>query len=82
MSFGSWLQEQSVRKDSVGDFARLTYDDYNNGCASQYYPGAVEWRDHFGLRHPEQEMEIFPLLADAFRDYVDYLQRIEKNKLS
>lgn len=68
--FSEWLIEQTERTDNVGKFAQLAWADYTSGCA-RWYPGAIEWRDHFIARHADKTDEIFPLLSAAFLAYAD-----------
>lgn len=66
--FGEWLSEQTGRRDDVGRFARIAWEDYTSGCA-RWFGGALEWRDHFLARHADKKDDMFPLLRAAFVAY-------------
>jgi len=56
------------RNSDVGRFARLCWEDHTSGCAG-WYASAVQWRDHFQLRHPNKVDVIIPLLKAAYTEY-------------
>lgn len=70
--FSIWLLEQQDREDSVGQFARLAWQDYNSGCAAMY-KDAVGWKKHFDTCHGAKLDKLMELLGDA---YVEYAQQL------
>ena len=77
MHFITWLFEQI---DDIGKhqrFAKICWDDVNNGCAHIRF-SVKQWQDHFIEKHPENSKLFVKMLIDAYIDY----QREVKGKIA
>ena len=69
--FTVWILDQQERDDDTGEFARLLWADINNGCApSHALKSAVEWKEHFAVKHPKICERVNILLVEAYVSYV------------
>lgn len=49
-------------------FAKLCWDDINNGCAHVKF-SLKQWQDHFAKKHPESADILISMLLDAYVEY-------------
>jgi hypothetical protein len=69
MRFTAWLWDQLAIPGPSGKFAKLCWDDVNNGCASVRFT-AAEWVRHFRTKHPETQEELTDRLVVAYGEYM------------
>ena len=77
MRFVSWLWEQMEDPGTTADFAKVCWNDVNNGCAHVKFT-VKQWQDHFFDKHTENSQLLVKMLIDA---YVTY-QREVKGKIA
>jgi hypothetical protein len=68
MRFTSWLWNQV---DDLGDqagFARVAWNDVNNGCASAAF-SASDWIRHFDEKHYDNRSDLTYQLFVSFQEY-------------
>ena len=68
MRYTAWLWEQLDEDSPLGKFAKVCYDDVNNGCASPKF-SAGEWISHFEQVHRDNKDE---LISRFFTSFVAY----------
>lgn len=69
MRFVSWLWEQMEDPGVTADFARVCWNDVNNGCANPRYT-AHEWIDHFEARHVEKADVLVEGVLRAYAEFI------------
>jgi hypothetical protein len=52
----------------MGKFAKLCWDDINNGCAFRSYTPA-QWKQHFIDKHPDSKDALISALTAAYIQY-------------
>jgi hypothetical protein len=72
MHFSSWLWEQLDDPGAMGKFAKLCWNDVNNGCAHAKYSGP-QWLTHFEEKHKDRKHLLVPPLINAFQGYMLFL---------
>lgn len=77
MHFITWLFEQLEDPGPNQRFAKLCWDDVNNGCAHIRF-SVKQWQDHFFAKHPDSANTLVPMLINAYIDY----QREVKGKFA
>ena len=68
MRFIPWLYEQLDLGTDVSKFAKLCWDDINNGCASSRF-STQELVEHFSIKHKDKSEALTELLFTAFLEY-------------
>jgi hypothetical protein len=68
MNFMVWLIEQLGEPTKMGRFAKICWDDANNGCALRSYT-PQEWKQHFIDKHPESKDKLISALTAAYVQY-------------
>ena len=68
MHFITWLFEQLDDPGPHQRFAKLAWDDVNNGCAHIRF-SVKQWQDHFFEKHPDSSKILIPMLIDAYVQY-------------
>jgi len=76
MYFITWLFEQIDLGSPSSQFAKICWDDINNGCASIRF-NSQAWMDHFNSKHKDKSEILIEML---FRAYVEY-RKETKTKL-
>ena len=69
MRFTSWLWDQLDIPGPSGKFAKLCWDDVNNGCGSARFH-AVDWVKHFETKHFDSKEELVNRLVEAYGEYM------------
>ena len=69
MNFLTWLFDELDGPSKVSRFAKIVYDDINNGCGDRRW-GPVQWRDHFIAEHADSAENLNSMLSLAFTQYV------------
>jgi hypothetical protein len=67
--FITWLFDNLDDPTKVGVFAKICWDDVNNGCALSKW-GPIEWKEHFEVKHPDSANKLIYLLSVAYAQYV------------
>lgn len=75
--FITWLFDQIDDLGPHERFAKICWDDVNNGCAHVKF-SVKQWQDHFLSKHPESAPMLVELLIDAYARY----QREVKGKFA
>jgi hypothetical protein len=65
VNFLTWLFDELDWPSNVSRFAKIVYDDINNGCGDRKF-GPVEWRDHFIAEHPDSAESLNSMLSWYF----------------
>lgn len=60
--------EEMDTPSPVAKFAKIVYDDINNGCASRKIEPA-QWKKHFELHHTDSAVYLIELLQAAYLEY-------------
>ena len=68
MNFLTWLFEEMDTPSRLSRFAKVLYDDINNGCASRRFTPA-QWKKHFETEHPERSKKLVDMLEIAYIQY-------------
>ena len=68
MHFSTWLFDQSDTGGTTAKFAKVAWDDVNNGCGNARFT-AQEWIDHFTIKHSDKADTLIEML---FNSYVEY----------
>ena len=53
----------------AGEFAKICWDDVNNGCGNLKY-NAFHWMLHFEAKHNEKKDILIEKLVLAYKDYL------------
>jgi hypothetical protein len=69
MRFVTWLWDQLDIPGSTGSFAKICWDDVNNGCAHPTF-SAPQWLHHFENKHPDSKDKLRAMLIRAFQEYM------------
>ncbi len=69
MNFLTWLFDEMDGPSKVSKFAKIVYDDINNGCGDRRF-GPVEWKNHFLAEHADSAGNLNSLLTIAYSHYV------------
>jgi hypothetical protein len=69
MSFVSWLWEQLESDGPSTRFAKICWDDVNNGCANVKF-GASQWLNHFEKHHKINKELLISLMLPAYQEYM------------
>lgn len=69
MRFVSWLWEQMEDPGDVASFAKLCWDDVNNGCASPRFT-AHEWIVHFEKTHKDKSDILTERLILTYAEFI------------
>jgi hypothetical protein len=77
VNFLTWLFDELDGPSKVSRFAKIVYDDINNGCGDRKW-GPVQWRDHFIAEHPDSAGNLNSMLSIAYAQYV--MSRSEKKR--
>lgn len=68
MNFLTWLFEEMETPSKLSRFAKIVYDDINNGCGSRKFT-PTQWRDHFKAEHPDSAGNLIAMLEIAYIQY-------------
>jgi hypothetical protein len=68
MRFVTWLWEQIDEQGASSKFAKIAWDDVNNGCAHGTF-GPAQWIEHFSIKHPEAKAILIEGLLKAYDEY-------------
>lgn len=68
MRYTVWLWDQMDEDSPIGRFAKLCYDDVNNGCANPKF-SAGEWISHFEQNHRDNKEELISRFFTTFTVY-------------
>ena len=68
MRFITWLFEQIDLDTPTSKFAKICWDDINNGCGSIKF-NAQAWSDHFTAKHKDKSKVLIEMLFDAYVEY-------------
>jgi hypothetical protein len=74
MRFTSWLWEQLDAGGPSSVFAKICWDDVNNGCAHVKF-SANEWLSHFKDKHSEKIDLLTELLLNTYLEYMGESKR-------
>ena len=69
MRFVSWLWEQLDTSGPSSTFAKICWDDVNNGCAHATF-SANQWLSHFKDKHSEKIDLLTELLLSTYLEYM------------
>lgn len=69
MRFTQWILALEDEDGSLGKFQKLIYSDINNGCASSKFD-AIDWKEHFELKHAESAPRLLSLLTVCYVRYM------------
>jgi hypothetical protein len=69
MRFPTWLWEQLDAGNSVSKFAKLCWDDVNNGCAHPTF-NATQWLAHFEEKHKDSRDTLVSLMLPVYQEYM------------
>jgi hypothetical protein len=69
MQFSTWLWDQMDIPGPLGRFAKLCWDDVNNGCALPTF-NAKTWLNHFETKHPESRGILSTALIKSYKEYI------------
>jgi len=69
MRFVTWLWEQLDTAGPASRFAKLCWDDVNNGCAHATF-SATNWLDHFEEKHKDNKEVLISLMLPAYQEYM------------
>ena len=69
MRFVTWLWDQLDVPGGTSKFAKLCWDDVNNGCAHPTF-SAPQWLHHFEDKHKEHQEALITMLLAAFTEYM------------
>ena len=69
MRFVSWLWEQLEDPGKTADFARVCWNDVNNGCASPRFT-ARQWIEHFESRHKDKAIILTEGLLETYAEFL------------
>lgn len=75
MRFTAWLWNQV---DDLGDqeaFAKICWDDVNNGCANARF-SAKDWVKHFDDKHRDSRDDLVFQLITAFQQYKKFIDEM------
>jgi hypothetical protein len=75
MRYTAWLWDRLEEESHLGKFAKICYDDVNNGCASANF-SATDWISHFEQIHRENRSELSSRFFSSFIEYNKYRQAI------
>ena len=70
MRYITWLFDQLDTSSSSARFAKVVWDDVNNGCATARY-STSQLLAHFEEKHYENYQKLSKMLTDS---YVDFLR--------
>ena len=68
MNFLTWLFEEMETPSKLSRFAKILYDDINNGCGSRRFTPA-DWKKHFQLEHKDTAEQLTQMLELAYMKY-------------
>lgn len=68
VNFLTWLFEEMDTPSQTARFAKIVYDDINNGCGSRRFTPA-QWRDHFKEEHADTADNLIKMLELAYIKY-------------
>lgn len=71
MHFSSWMWEQLENGDSTAKFAKICWDDVNNGCAHPKF-NAAQWLEHFKKKHSEKIDLLTDMLVKVYTEYLEF----------
>ena len=74
MRFSTWLWDQLDIPGRSGSFAKVCWDDVNNGCASPRF-SASDWLKHFDEKHAEKRDRLADMLIPVYMEYLDEVRR-------
>lgn len=69
MRFSSWLWEQLDTPGISGEFAKICWDDINNGCGSGKY-NATLWLKHFEQKHSDKKDILIDKLTKCYMEFL------------
>ncbi len=72
MHFVSWLWEQMDYQDANSRFAKVCWDDVNNGCALPTF-SAQQWHKHFDEKHKNSKEKLNTMLIRAYDEYMLFM---------
>ena len=70
MHFLNWVLEKQDEPGNLGVFAKVLWQDINNGCGARYTT-PLEWRGHFDKKHPRTKEKLNALLSQVYLQYAD-----------
>ena len=68
MNFLTWLFDEMDAPSPISRFAKLLYNDINNGCGSRAFT-PKQWREHFKAEHADSSDKLINLLEIAYIQY-------------
>ena len=68
VNFLTWLFEEMDTPSKTARFAKIVYDDINNGCGSRRFT-PTDWKNHFLEEHSETALELIKMLEFAYMRY-------------
>jgi hypothetical protein len=69
VQFTQWLLALEDEDGSLRKFQSIAYSDINNGCSSSRF-NALDWKQHFEVKHAENASELISILKVAYEIYV------------
>jgi hypothetical protein len=69
MYYSTWLWDQLDIPSYTGKFAKLCWDDVNNGCALPTF-SAKAWLNHFEEKHSENKDQLSIMLIKVYKEYM------------
>lgn len=77
VNFLTWLFEEMDTPSKISRFAKIVYDDINNGCGSRKFT-PTQWREHFKSEHADSAKKLVDMLEIAYIQYA--LSRTETRR--
>lgn len=68
MRFSEWLWFQVEDLGADAGFAKVCWEDVNNGCASSKFSSS-EWVNHFAEKHKDNKDILIQRLIQSFHEY-------------
>lgn len=68
MRYTEWLWNQVEDLGSAAGFAKICWDDVNNGCASPKFSSG-QWIKHFDEKHKDNRDILMYQLVQSFSEY-------------
>ena len=75
MRFVTWLFDQVDNGGVTAKFAKISWDDVNNGCAHATF-SVGQWIEHFSVKHPDKYDLLIEMLLRAFAEYKKELSEL------
>jgi len=69
MHFSTWLWDQLDTPGDTGKFAKVCWDDVNNGCGYSKF-NAQHWLEHFESKHKDRRDILSLMLLRAYKEYM------------